>query len=225
MAAAADGFDIFVFDAYGTLFDVHSAAARFREEIGPSADMLSQVWRLKQLEYTWIRAAAGRHGTFRAATEQGLDYAIAVAGGVPRGVREKLLGAYDVLSAYPEVPDVLRALKARGAKVAILSNGDPDMLASAVSSAGIGHMLDDVISVAEAGLFKPAMSVYALVTTRYGCAPGAVSFQSSNRWDAAGARMFGFRPVWINRSGLPDEYPDQPVDVILKDLSGLTVAA
>ena len=222
---AAEGFRIFVFDAYGTLFDVHSAAARHKAEIGPASEMLSQIWRLKQLEYTWIQAAAGRRGTFRAATEQGLDFAIASIGGVPAGVREKLLGAYDSLSAYPEVPAVLAALKQRGAKLAVLSNGDPDMLASAVSSAGIGHLLDDVISVAEAGLFKPAMSVYALCTARYGCAPGDISFQSSNRWDIAGANMFGFRTAWINRSGAPNEYPDYPADVILRDLAGLTAGA
>lgn len=211
----------FVFDAYGTLFDVHSAAGRFRAEIGPEADRLSQVWRTKQLEYTWVQAAAGRHGTFRAATEQGLDFAIATIGGIAPGLREKLLGAYDALSAYPEVKAMLTDLKARGAVCAVLSNGDPDMLASAVSSAGLGEVLDDVISVADAGLFKPAMSVYALCTQRYGVAPADISFQSSNRWDIAGAHMFGFRTVWINRTGQPDEYPAYPPDFVRPDLTGL----
>lgn len=212
---------VFVFDAYGTLFDVHSAAARHAGEIGPHADRLSQIWRLKQLEYTWIRAAAGRHGTFRAMTEQGLDYAIASVGGVAPGVREKLLAAYDTLLAYPEVPAMLARLKAAGARTAILSNGDPDMLASAVRSAGLDGSLDDVISIADAGIFKPAMRVYALATERFGVAPHAISFQSSNRWDVAGAKVFGFRTVWINRLGAPDEYTDLPADVVLPDLSRL----
>ncbi len=211
----------FVFDAYGTLFDVHSAAARFKGEIGPEADRLSQIWRTKQLEYTWVLAAAGRQGTFRDCTAQGLDFAIASVGGVPPGVRDKLLGAYDALSAYPEVAGVLAALKARGARLAILSNGDPDMLAAAVGSAGLVDLVDDVISVAEASVFKPAMPVYALCTTRFGCAPGAISFQSSNRWDIAGAAMFGFRTVWINRTRQPDEYPAYPPTVVRADLTGL----
>jgi 2-haloacid dehalogenase len=215
---------IYVFDAYGTLFDVHSAAARFSDEIGPKAGRLSEIWRLKQLEYTWIRAAAGLDGSFRAMTEQGLDYAIAATGGVAPGLRQKLLSAYDTLAAFPEVPDMLARLKAGGALTAILSNGDPDMLASAVSSAGLDGRFDAVLSVAEAGVFKPAMRVYALVTDRFRCAPEGVSFQSSNRWDIAGAKAFGFRTVWVNRAGAPDEYPDLAPDRVLKDLSTLNEA-
>lgn len=215
---------IFVFDAYGTLFDVHSAASRHAEAIGPNWERLSQLWRQKQLEYTWILAAAGRHGTFRAMTEQGLDYAIAATGALAPGLRDKLLAAYDTLAAYPEVPAMLARLKAAGAKTAILSNGDPDMLASAVESAGLSDACDAVISVAEAGLFKPAMKVYALVTERFGVAPERVSFQSSNRWDIAGAKAFGFRTVWINRLRLPDEYPAYPAERVLHDLSQLDAA-
>lgn len=212
---------IYVFDAYGTLFDVHSAAARHAAAIGPAAERLSQIWRQKQLEYTWILAAAGRHATFRAMTEQGLDYAIRAIGGLAPGLREELLSAYDTLAAYPEVPQMIARLKSAGARVAILSNGDPDMLASALSSAGLEGSFNAVISVAEAGVFKPAMRVYALVTDRFGCAPAEVSFQSSNRWDIAGAKAFGFRTVWVNRLGLPDEYPDYPADRVLADLSTL----
>lgn len=212
---------IYVFDAYGTLFDVHSAAARLRDVIGPKADRLSEIWRLKQLEYTWIRAASGLDGSFRAMTEQGLDYAIAATGGVAPGLREKLLAAYDTLAAFPEVPGMLAGLKSAGAATAILSNGDPDMLASAVSSAGLDGRFDAVISVAQAGVFKPAMRVYALVTDRFRCAPEAVSFQSSNRWDIAAAKAFGFRTVWINRAGAPDEYPDLAPDRVLRDLTHL----
>lgn len=215
------GFDYYVFDAYGTLLDVHSAASRLADRIGPQAAELSRIWRQKQLEYTWIRAACGCHATFRRMTEEGLDYAIAATGAIPADVRRDLLAAYDALSAYPEVPAVLAGLRARGARVAILSNGDPDMLAGAISAAGISGSLDEVISVEEAGIFKPAPAVYALATARFGVEPGEIAFQSSNRWDIAGAKAFGFRTHWINRSGLPDEYPDLPADRILESLKPL----
>jgi 2-haloacid dehalogenase len=216
---------VYVFDAYGTLFDVHSAASRYQAEIGASWERLSQTWRAKHLEYTWIHAQTGRHTSFRQLAERSLDYAIAVTGGVPAGIRDKLMASYMTLSAYPEVGDVLSGLRARGARTAILSNGDPDMLDSAVSSAGIGQLLDAVLSVKDVGIFKPAMQVYELATRRFGCAPGDISFQSSNRWDAAGAKVFGMRCVWINRAGLPDEYPDMPADVISRDLKALLADA
>jgi 2-haloacid dehalogenase len=211
----------YVFDAYGTLFDVHSAAGRYRDAIGPDWDRLSQIWRTKHLEYTWIHAQTGSMTTFRILAERSLDYAIASVGSIPKGLREKLLDAYMTLSAYPEVPEVLSGLKAAGAQTAILSNGDPEMLDAAVASAGIGDLLDAVISVRDAGIFKPDMRVYALATGRFSCAPADISFQSSNRWDAAGATVFGMRSVWINRFGMPDEYPDQPAARVLKDLRPL----
>jgi 2-haloacid dehalogenase len=212
---------VYVFDAYGTLFDVHSAAARHQGAIGASWDRLSQLWRLKHLEYTWIHAQTGRPISFRTLNERSLDYAIAAVGGVPAGLREELLSAYRTLAAYPEVAEVLAGLKAGGRKLAILSNGDPDMLADAVAAAGIGPLLDAVISVVDAGVFKPSMKVYALATRRFACAPGEISFQSSNRWDAAGATVFGMRSVWINRTRAPDEYPDMAADRIVNDLRPL----
>jgi 2-haloacid dehalogenase len=215
---------IFVFDAYGTLFDVHSAAARQKDNIGPNWERLSQTWRSKHLEYSWIHAQTGRHCAFWTLTERSLDYSIALVGGVPPGVRAHLLDAYRTLSAFPEAPGVLQKLKGDGAQLAILSNGDPDMLADAVKASRLDGLFDAVLSVAEAGVFKPAMRVYQLSTDRFACQPGDISFQSSNRWDAAAATVFGHRTVWINRSGAPDEYPDMPADVVLKDLSGLTAA-
>lgn len=214
-------YPFYVFDAYGTLFDVHSAAAKHQSEIGQSWERLSQTWRLKHIEYTWLFAQTGRHTSFRRLAEQSLDYAIALTGGVPAGVRDKLMASYMTLSAYPEVAEVLAGLRAKGAKTAILSNGDPDMLDAAVSSAGIGAHLDAVISVKDAGVFKPSMKVYELATRHFACKPGDISFQSSNRWDAAGAKVFGMRCVWINRAGLPDEYPDTPADVMTRDLRAL----
>ena len=215
----------FVFDAYGTLFDVHSAAARHRDAIGPSWDRLSQIWRTKHLEYTWIWAQTGRQTTFRRLAEQSLDYAIAVVGGVPSETRDSLMAAYETLSAYDEVPEVLSALKGKGAKVAILTNGDRDLIDMAVRSAGLDGVFDAVLTVHEAGVFKPAARVYQLVTDRFGVAPPEISFQSSNRWDVTGAKVFGFRCVWINRQGAPDEYPETPPDHVVRDLKPLVAMA
>ena len=214
-------YDHFVFDAYGTLLDVHSAAARLSGEIGSAWERLSQTWRTKQLEYTWVHALAGRPATFWELTERSLDYAIAVSGGVAPGVRERMLAAYRELAPYPEVARVLAALRSRGARLAILSNGDPDMLQAAVRAAGLEGTLDDVISVREAGIFKPSMSVYRLASERLSAEPAAISFQSSNRWDIAGAKAFGMRTVWVNRGGLPDEYPAMPADLVVRDLAAL----
>lgn len=212
---------IYVFDAYGTLFDVHSAVGRYRDEVGPKSDLLSAVWRAKQLEYTWIHARLDRQATFAELTEQSLDYAIAAIGGVQKGLREELLSAYRSLRPYPEVPDVLDDLKGAGARLAILSNGDPEMLDAAVHAAGFDTVFDAVLSVAEAGIFKPAPQVYALATSFFSCDPGDISFQSSNRWDIAGAHVAGFRTVWINRTGVPDEYPSMPADREIEDLTEL----
>ncbi len=212
---------IYVFDAYGTLFDVHSAAAKYQAEIGANWERMSQIWRSKHLEYTWVHAQTGRHISFRKLAERSLDYAIATVGGVPAGVRDKLMASYLTLSAYPEVSEVLAGLKARGAKTAILSNGDPDMLDAAVASAGIAPLLDAVLSVQDVGVFKPAMKVYEIATRRFACKAADISFQSSNRWDAAGAKVFGMRCVWVNRMGLPDEYPDMAADLVTRDLRPL----
>ena len=213
----------FVFDAYGTLFDVHSAAARHADAIGDKWQLLSEIWRTKQLEYTWVRALAGQHCSFWRVTEEGLDYAIAAVGGIDAALRSKLLAAYRELAAYPEVPACLEALKARGAAVSILSNGDPDMLADAVRLAGLTEVIDAVLSVEAVGIFKPSHRVYELATAQFGLSAEEISFQSSNRWDIAGAKSFGFHTVWINRVGRPDEYPDLAADEVLKDLNGLLI--
>ncbi|HYG87890.1 MAG TPA: haloacid dehalogenase type II [Azospirillum sp.] len=210
----------YVFDAYGTLFDVHSAASRHAAEVGPAWERLSELWRTKQLEYNWVESLIGRHPDFWTLTERALDHAMAATGVTGAGLREALLASYRTLDAYPEVPDVLRALRARGARTAILSNGTPEMLATAVRAAGIGALLDAVISVEEIGIFKPDRRVYQLVEKHFGVPPGAVSFQSSNAWDAAGASHFGFRVVWINRAKRPREYAGDPV-VEVRDLSAL----
>ena len=214
-------FPLYVFDAYGTLFDVHSAVARCRSLIGPEADRLSDIWRAKQLEYSWTRSLMGAHRDFRALTEDGLDFAAARCGGVSAAARAALLSAYETLDAYADVAPTLRALKSRGARLVILSNGTPAMLASAVLSAGLTDLLDESLSVEEAGVFKTDARAYALVEKRYGVTPQQVSFQSSNRWDIAGAAKFGFRCVWINRAAAPDEYADLAPAAVLPGLQRL----
>jgi 2-haloacid dehalogenase len=213
---------LYVFDAYGTLFDVHAAAERQKDSIGPKWKELSQVWRAKHLEYTWVYSLAGRQAMFWMLAQRSLDYAIAqVGGGISTDVRKRLLESYRTMEAYPEVRDVLAALKARGDKLVVLSNGDADMLTDAVRAAKLDAMFEAVISVVSAGIFKPSPKVYQLVIGRFGGTPADVSFQSSNRWDIAGAKAFGFRCVWVNRLGSPDEYPDLPPDRTVRDLNGL----
>lgn len=214
---------VYVFDAYGTLFDVHAAVARHAGEFGPGAARLSEVWRNKQLEYTWVRSLAGApYRDFRELTAQALDYAAAVTtGGLEPALRAKLLAAYDTLDAFADARPALEALKKAGASLAILSNGSPDMLESAVSAAGFDGLFDAVLSVDALKVFKTSPSVYALAAERFGVPPACISFQSSNRWDIAGARLFGFRAVWINRAGLPDEYADLPPAAVLRGLDEL----
>ena len=212
----------YVFDAYGTLFDVHAAALRHKEAIGPAWQQLSQLWRAKHLEYTWVHAMSRRPATFWDLAQRSLDHALASIGiSIAGAVRQGLLSAYRTMEAYPEVASVLSALKARGARVAILSNGDPDMLEDAVRAANLAQSVEAVLSVSAAGTFKPAPEVYRLATGRFGCTAPDISFQSSNRWDIAGAKAFGFRCVWINRTGAPDEYPELAPDRVMGDLTAL----
>lgn len=212
----------YVFDAYGTLFDVHSAASQHAAEIGPQWQALSELWRTKQLEYTWVRSLCGRRVSFWQVTEDALDFAAAATGGLQVELRDELLGAYRRISAYPEVAEVLAALKARGAKLAILSNGDRDLLEQAVGASGLEGVFDVLLSVEDVGIYKPAPPVYELAVERLGARLASeISFQSSNRWDIAGAKAFGFRCVWINRGGRPDEYADMAPDRVLDDLRGL----
>ena len=215
-------FPLYVFDAYGTLFDVHSAVARHRAAVGPQADRLTELWRMKQLEYTWVRSLMGAYQDFRGLTADALDHAAARCGGISPQTRAALLDAYERLDAYPDVLPALQALKAGGCAVAILSNGTPAMLAAAVQSAGLAPCIDAILSVDSLRVFKTAPQVYALVEARFGLAPAQVSFQSSNRWDVAGAVNYGFRAVWINRTGQPDEYADLPPTRILSGLATLT---
>ncbi len=218
--------DIYLFDAYGTLLDVHSAAARLSARIGPAADRLSEIWRAKQLEYSWVHAAIGHRATFWQLTERSLDYAIASSGAsIDDETRAGLLDAYRELEAYPEVASVLRSLKEGGARLAILSNGDPDLLERAVDSCGLTGLFDRLLSVADAGTFKPDAMVYRLAVDAFDAPPDVMTFCSSNRWDIAGGRAFGFRCIWVNRLGRPDEYPDLQPHTIISSLRDLAAAA
>jgi 2-haloacid dehalogenase len=215
----------FVFDAYGTLFDVHAAIGRHRAAAGSDADRLSELWRIKQLEYTWTLTLAGRYEDFWVLTERALDFALARFPSVDRTLKPRLMDAYRTLDAFADAGATLAALKARGHPTAILSNGSPAMLAAAVSAAGLGPHLDAVLSVDAVRMYKPRHEVYRLVTDHFGVTPADVVFVSSNRWDVMGARAFGFRCAWINRARMPDEYADLAPNEVLSDLGALVALA
>jgi 2-haloacid dehalogenase len=211
-----------VFDAYGTLFDVAAAAreaARDHERLAECWPQLSEIWRLKQLEYSWLRAVAEDYIPFWQVTQDGLDYALASLGIDDPALRETLLGLYERLSAYPEVPQMLADLKAAGYQTAILSNGSDAMLASAVESAGIGDRLDAVLSVEAVQTFKPHRSVYDLVGAHMDVGPAEVAFFSSNCWDATHASAYGFQTIWVNRAGAPLDAIGAPPAHIAHDLT------
>jgi 2-haloacid dehalogenase len=210
-----------VFDAYGTLFDVHSAVARHAAAIGAAADPLSRLWRQKQLEYSWVRSLIGRHVDFWTVTVEALDFALRSHAIDDPTLRQELLEAYLALDTYPEVPDVLRRLRADGVRVAILSNGSPAMLEAAVRSAGIETLVDLVLSIEDIGVYKPDPRVYRYASDRLELAPERMWFGSSNAWDAAGAASFGCRVAWINRGRQPAEYGWALQPVELQDLSRL----
>jgi 2-haloacid dehalogenase len=194
--APLEGIEACVFDAYGTLFDVASAARRCRDVVGEKADALAATWRDKQLQYTWLRTVQHRHADFWQVTGDALDFALeTLAIGTP-ALRERLMQSYLTLDAFAEVPGV-RA----GLKTAILSNGSPAMLDAAVDAAGIGSLLDAVLSVEAVGVYKPHPDVYGLAVDTLGVAARAIAFQSSNGWDAYAASAFGMRVVWCNRYG------------------------
>ncbi|ROR34554.1 haloacid dehalogenase type II [Inmirania thermothiophila] len=210
-----------VFDAYGTLFDVQAAARHLAARLGDRWQPLAEVWRAKQLQYTWLRALMGRYVDFWQVTGEALDHALDAVGLADAGLREELMGLYARLDAYPEVPQVLEALRARGLRLAILSNGAPEMLASAVEAAGVGGLLDAVLSVDEVGTYKPHPSVYRLAVDRFGLPAERMGFVSSNGWDAHAAKAFGYRVVWCNRHGLPRERIPQAPDAEVRDLTAL----
>jgi 2-haloacid dehalogenase len=196
-----EGIRACVFDAYGTLFDFASAARRCRDVLGDNVDKVTALWRDKQIQYTWLRAAQARHVDFWQVTGDGLDFTLETLGLDQTGLRERLMSLYLALEPFPEVRDVLGELKRAGMKTAILSNGSPRMLEALVSAAKLGELFDAVLSVEEVGAFKPHPKVYQLACDRLQVAAASISFQSSNAWDAHAASAFGMRVVWCNRYG------------------------
>ena len=210
-----------VFDAYGTLFDVHSAAARLRDDLGEKADSLSEMWRLKQLQYTWLRSLMGRHCDFWQVTGDALDYSMRALKMENHALRSRLMELYLQLDAYPEVIDVLTKLKDNGKKTAILSNGAPSMLIAAAKNAKIYTLMDAVLSVEAVGVFKPHPTTYQLATEQLKIAANRVSFQSSNGWDAHAAAASGLVVVWVNRFDQPSEILPENPHAEIKSLSDL----
>jgi 2-haloacid dehalogenase len=207
-----------VFDAYGTLFDVHSAIGKHRHRLGGLADPVSILWRTKQLEYTWLRSLMGHHADFWQVTQDALDYAFDMHGICDPGLNRDLMDAYLKLDCYPEVPEALSILKSRGFRLAILSNGTPAMLEAAVKNAGLGDLIEENVSVEDVGIFKPDPRVYQLAVDGLKVRSEEIVFQSSNAWDAAGASAFGFNVAWVNRFGQSEErLPGKP-DVEIKTL-------
>lgn len=215
----------FLFDAYGTLFDVHSAVRRLSASLGPEGPMISTLWRAKQIEYSWLRSLMGTHADFWQLTQDALDYALSYYGqAADPALRAALLSAYETLDPYPDARRLLESLAARGIPAAILSNGTPAMLASAVRGAKFENLLSGVLSVESVGVFKPDQRVYALGAAHFpGLAPENIAFVSSNGWDAAGAAVYGFRVAWVNRTDAPpDRLPGQPAQVV-RSLSELVI--
>lgn len=200
-----------VFDAYGTLFDVNSAAQAAQDALGEKWQPLAEMWRAKQLQYTWLRGLGGRHADFWQVTGDALDFSMSSMRVEDPALRTRLMNPYMVLNAYPEVPETLKRLKAGGMKLAILSNGSPAMLAAAAANAGITDLLDAVLSVEEVQVYKPHPAVYGLACERFKVAADRICFLSSNGWDAYSAKAFGLRVLWCNRFGqVPERIPETP---------------
>lgn len=221
-----EGIKACVFDAYGTLFDVHSAVGKHRHRLGDSADPVSILWRTKQLEYTWLRSLMGYHADFWQVTGDALDFAFDMHHIDDPDLRRDLMDAYLELDCYPEVPAALGTLKDRGLRLSILSNGTPAMLEAAVNNSGIEGLIEKNFSVEEVGIFKPDPRVYRIAVDGLRVKPGEIVFQSSNAWDAAGASAFGFKVAWVNRFGQSQERlpgrPDAEIGDLMK-LPGLLV--
>lgn len=221
MSLTHQDIDACVFDAYGTLFDFAAAAARHKDVLGDKEKPLSDIWRVRQLEYSWLRSLMGEYVPFWQVTQDALDYALAALDIDDAGLRAKLLDVYWELDAFPEVPGMLAELKAGGLKTAVLTNGSPEMVQGAIDSAGIGGVLDAAYSVDAVKVFKPDPSVYQMAVDGLNVEKGRICFMSSNAWDAAAAANFGFRVVWVNRYGQPPENIPGDHEHMIPDLGGL----
>ena len=187
-----------VFDAYGTLFDVNSAAKRCKDKIGTKWETFANFWRTTQLEYTWLRSLMKRHKNFWDITEDSLDKSMKVFN-INKNMKNELLSLYKILSPYPEVRGVLEDLKKRNLKLAILSNGTPDLLNELVENNKLNNLFDDLFSIEEVKIYKPDPSVYELPVKKYKIKSGEITFLSANTWDVSGGGNFGYNSIWVNR--------------------------
>ena len=188
-----------VFDAYGTLFDVNSAAEKCKDKIGNTWETFANFWRTTQLEYTWLRSLMKRHKDFWQITEDSLDKSMKVFN-VDKSMKKELLNLYKVLSPYPEVKDVLKTLKGKNLKLAILSNGTPDLLKELVKSNDLENLFDDIFSIEIVKIFKPDSKVYDLPVKKYKIQPNQITFLSANTWDVSGGGNYGYNAIWVNRN-------------------------
>jgi 2-haloacid dehalogenase len=218
-----EGIQAVVFDAYGTLFDVLSPVQKLTNEIGHKAASLGALWRQKQLEYTWLRSLMGTHADFWVVTREALDYALAELEISETGLADELMTLYLKLDAFPEVVEAMMALRQRGKRLAVLSNGSPSMLDSVVRHAGLDKVFEHVLSVEEVGIYKPSRRVYRLAMQKFHIqdAP-SICFVSANTWDAQAAAQFGFQVVRIARTPKRDDNVPGKVARVVSSLTELS---
>ena len=209
-----------IFDAYGTLFDVNSAAEKCKDKIGEKWEPFSNFWRTTQLEYTWLRSLMGRHKDFWQITEDSLDKSMKVFKIKP-SMKDELLNLYKVLSPFKEVQETLKKLKEKKFKLAILSNGTPSLLMELIKSNNLENLFDDIFSIEEVGVYKPNSEVYDMPIKKYKIKKNEVAFLSSNTWDVSGGGNYGFQAIWVNRNNNIFDNLDYKPRFEIKDLSGL----
>jgi len=210
-----------IFDAYGTLFDVNSAAERCKDKIGDKWESFANYWRTTQLEYTWLRSLMKRHKNFWQVTEDSLDKSMK-AYEIDSSMKNELLDLYKILSPFTEVPEVLKSLKEKNFKLAILSNGTPALLEQLVKSNNLENLFNDIFSVEEVSIYKPDSKVYDIPIKKYQISKNEIAFLSSNTWDVAGGGNYGYNSIWVNRNRNIFDNLDYNPNYIIKDLSELT---
>ena len=209
-----------IFDAYGTLFDVNSAAEKCKDKIGDKWEAFANYWRTTQLEYTWLRNLMKRHKDFWQITEDSLDKSIRVFK-IDNSMRDELLDLYKILSPFEEVPKVLKSLKEKNFKLAILSNGTPSLLNELVRSNNLNNLFDDIFSIEEVGVFKPDSKVYDMPVKKYKIEKNEITFLSANTWDVSGGGNYGYNSIWVNRNNNIFDKLDYSPQNEIKNLNGL----
>ena len=209
-----------IFDAYGTLFDVNSAAEKCKDKIGDKWEPFANFWRTTQLEYTWLRSLMGRHKDFWGITEDSLDKSMK-AFNIDSAMKNELLNLYKILSPYKEVPETLKALKEKKIKLAILSNGTPSLLNELVKSNNLNNLFDDIFSIEEVGVYKPDSKVYDIPVKKYKIKNDEIAFLSANTWDVSGGGNYGYQAIWVNRNNNIFDNLDFEPKLEIKNLSGL----